>query len=400
MTISLRFTRAAAFVCVLIITAAACTDEGEVAPIVGPEFAAVHAQGGQAKAFEVYTQNLFLGGDTGPLFSLDFSDPGAIGEVIAATSAFYQEMLASNIPERVTEFVNEIDERRPDVVALQEAVGYATGLLNLATFQFTPTAPGPDLLDAVMKEIKARDLPYEIAVIQPTTAIALPIGPPGADFVAPGLGVQDRVVMLRHKDLEPVSTDKGVYTARLPLGPADVLRGWVRLSVERDGTPYHFVATHLETQGPGPTHPIRMVHDGQALELENVVLAGLEGHTVLMGDLNSDAAADPSAPSYTETYGKLVAAGFTDIWDVAPRRRSETGVTCCQADGDEPRVADQRIDFVLFRPAIPSEDSGNHRGWFRAEVLGNQDADRTTSGLWPSDHAGIAASIRLPNSLR
>ena len=30
-------------------------------------------------------------------------------------------------------------------------------------------------------------------------------------------------------------------------------------------------------------------------------------------------------------------------------------------------------------------------------LIGNQPADRTASGLWPSDHAGVAATLRLPS---
>lgn len=30
------------------------------------------------------------------------------------------------------------------------------------------------------------------------------------------------------------------------------------------------------------------------------------------------------------------------------------------------------------------------------EVVGDEQADRTASGLWPSDHASVAATFRLP----
>ena len=54
---------------------------------------------------------------------------------------------------------------------------------------------------------------------------------------------------------------------------------------------------------------------------------------------------------------------------------------------------DERIDFVF------------HRGGFRTlsvDVTGDELADRTISGLWPSDHAGVLATLRLvpaPGSL-
>jgi hypothetical protein len=30
-----------------------------------------------------------------------------------------------------------------------------------------------------------------------------------------------------------------------------------------------------------------------------------------------------------------------------------------------------------------------------AEVVGDDPADRTTGGLWPSDHAGVVATLRI-----
>jgi len=39
---------------------------------------------------------------------------------------------------------------------------------------------------------------------------------------------------------------------------------------------------------------------------------------------------------------------------------------------------------------------GNHPiGPVKAEVIGIKQRDRTVSGLWPSDHAGIAAQLHL-----
>ncbi len=51
-------------------------------------------------------------------------------------------------------------------------------------------------------------------------------------------------------------------------------------------------------------------------------------------------------------------------------------------------VLSDRRDFVLFR-----------HGPFKvmnAQVVGANPADRTPSGLWPSDHAGVVVELRLP----
>ena len=63
----------------------------------------------------MYTQNVYLGGDTGPIFSLDFGD---IPALVAATDLFWTEVQASDVPERVSTMVDELEERQPHLVGL------------------------------------------------------------------------------------------------------------------------------------------------------------------------------------------------------------------------------------------------------------------------------------------
>lgn len=76
-----------------------------------------------------------------------------------------------------------------------------------------------------------------------------------------------------------------------------------------------------------------------------------------------------------------------DAWNVA--RPGEDGFTCCQAEDllNPLSLANERIDLVLFRGAF---------GVMAADILGEDPGDRTESGLWPSDHAGVSARLRLP----
>jgi endonuclease/exonuclease/phosphatase family metal-dependent hydrolase len=69
-------------------------------------------------------------------------------------------------------------------------------------------------------------------------------------------------------------------------------RGWIRLATEHGGVPHHFVTTHLEIQALAP------LQASQANELINSVVAGLEGVTIVSGDLNSDPE-NPGGPSWT-----------------------------------------------------------------------------------------------------
>jgi endonuclease/exonuclease/phosphatase family metal-dependent hydrolase len=350
---------------------------------IAPDFAVVDGGGWGTQAFDVYVQNIYLGGETAPLFSLDFSNLPA---VLAAANVFWGQVQQSAVPERAAEIVSEIADRRPHVVGLQEVLRFV--LLDGA---FAPIG-GIDLLGAIEAEIAARGLPYRTEVVQATTSSALPLAFDPSVGVTRWLSFTDRVVVLRRNDVEVTSTGQGVYAAVMNLGPLQLKRGWARVSVEHAGTPHHFVTTHLETQA------LAAIQAAQADELLNQVLAGLDGVTIIGGDLNSDAAAGPGDPSWTPTYDRMVAAGFSDLWDLAPRSSRAPGYTCCQsADlrNDAPEL-DERIDFVLVRRADePITEAAPGRGFFRFDLVGVDESSRTASGLWPSDHAGIVGGVRM-----
>jgi hypothetical protein len=51
---------------------------------------------------------------------------------------------------------------------------------------------------------------------------------------------------------------------------------------------------------------------------------------------------------------------------------------------DAQSTLDHRVDLILLRGAFAVED---------INLIGNKPSDRTPSGLWPSDHAGIVAKL-------
>lgn len=387
----LRNLRLVGMVLALTVGVAACDnpDEPQNDPLA-PEFHYSGGDGWGRQALDVYTQNLFLGGDTGPLF-----DPAVIADPVAlfqAVNTFWAQVQQSDVEGRMGEIADQIARRNPDFVGVQEALQFVT-----LSASFQPNGGGfIDMLAALQGAIDARGLPYETVIVQPTTSSALPLG---IDFstgqVTEYLGFTDRVAILKREDVELTGTASGVYAAAVPVAPGvEIKRGWASVSTDRGGVPHHFVSTHLETQG------VRPVHDGQAYELLNVVLAGLDGFTIVSGDLNSDAEAQEGDPSWTPTYGDFLSAGFADVWELAPHSRRDRGYTCCQ-DPDlrnETSQLDERIDFVLVRSADgPIPGQGRARGHFRADVVGDRRGDRTPSGLWASDHGGLVASIRAPD---
>ena len=341
-----------------------------------------------SQPFTVYTQNVYLGGDTGPILSLDFNN---IPALLQATNLFWGQVQQSDIPGRVAAIVDEIEARRPHVVGLQEV------------FQFAVVDPrngavlgGADILASIQAEIAARGLPYEIVAVQSNTSSALPLA---IDFqqgrISKALAFTDRVAALRRTDVTLVSSAHDTYAARFQAGPVTLTRGWIRMSVTHEGVPYHFVTTHLEVQSLAP------VQAGQARELLGSVVAGLEGVTIVAGDLNSDAAAGPGAPSWTPTYDFLTGAGFTDAWIQSGQKAKDPGYTCCQATDLRNAVSelDERIDLVLVRSSSNPASARFVPGSMSVEIVGEEASDRTASGLWRTDHAGLVAGLRLPQGL-
>ncbi len=139
------------------------------------------------------------------------------------------------------------------------------------------------------------------------------------------------------------------------------------------------MSTHLERFDPG-------VQVAQGDEL----LAGPLGTqlpVVLLGDRNSAAGAGAvPGRSDTATYRNMLEAGFADAWTA--RHGAEPGFTCCH-DEDLPNARPgltERIDVVLASREV---------GVVAANRVGHDPEDRTRSGLWPSDHAGVWAALRL-----
>jgi hypothetical protein len=81
----------------------------------------------------------------------------------------------------------------------------------------------------------------------------------------------------------------------------------------------------------------------------------------------------------------LIAAGFKDAWTI---QGQGNGLTCYQhADLLNPKSAlSRRIDLVLFQGNVKVQ---------AVELTGNTPEERTQSNLWPSDHVGLVAKLKL-----
>lgn len=338
--------------------------------------------GGQTQAgpvVRVMTMNMYQGVDFDVLLA-----PTSQDQIVAAATQAYEQIQATKPAERAAAMANEIAALEPDLVGLQEAVILRTGASPPAT------AVTFDLLQLLLAGLDGLGQQYDVAAVVP-----------GFDFEAPtALGFDARLttrdaIIVRHSSslqLSNLQIQQFLAKLTVPL-PGGVTvtdpRGWASIDVKTKGRSFRFVTTHLEAvppiSSPGATSLLQ-IQMAQAREL-----AAAAGDTslpvIFTGDFNA-VAGDPSDPTHA-TYQGLLAAGLEDAWtDAQP---TDPGFTCCQAPDlrNMASTLSQRIDLILFRGGF---------GAAAAELVGDNPSDRTPSGLWPSDHAGVAAALTLPGN--
>lgn len=333
--------------------------------IAGPPAAKADDDGG----IRLVTQNMYVGSSFAALSAAQTPD-----QFHAAVATIYNNILASKPAERAAAMAREIAQHHPDLIALQEAALLRTGTGGPATNVRS------DFVQLLLDELAGLGQRYRAVAIVP-----------GLDAQAPSalgfdvrLTDQDAIlvrgdrsdeVQVSNLQIEQFGIKLSVPTL---LGPFNDTRGWAAIDVRLRGRSFRFVTTHLDSVVP----QIRMA---QAKEL--LLTAGNTSLPVVMaGDFNiaADTGLDPSFAAYQA----IISAGFTDAWQ--SKRAPDPGFTAHQAENllNPTSLLSHRIDLVLARGGFGVAD---------ISLIGNQQADRTSSGLWPSDHAGVAATLRLPS---
>jgi len=335
-----------------------------------------------ARGVSVMTQNLYLGADLTPILAA--TNPIQIPPLVANA---WQTILSNEFPERARALAALIEERSPHLIGLQEVALYRTQ---------SPSDPTPattvalDYLQLVLDALEERGLEYSVVAIQEETDVELPV----LVGITPVLLIDDlrmtlRDVTLARSDVPTMETSTANYQATftLSLGPASIVfkRGYVSTVASVGVVDVRFVNTHLESQ---TLAPIQVAQTQELLGL----LSTEERPIVLVGDFNSAANV-----IQTPTYDLLVAGGFVDTWNLRPRQSS--GLTCCQDEDllNEPSDFDQRLDLIFTREL--DRGGADNVATVHVEVVGDDTADRTDSGRWISDHAGVAAILRIPPGL-
>jgi len=360
-----------------------------VALFAAPPATFVAEAGNGVQQLRVMTRNIYVGAS---IFRILDAEPEEIPFVV---TAMMQTVFDTNFPERAEALADEIKKARPHLIGLQEV-----SLLRVQSpgdFLFGNQLPAEDVLfdylAILQAALAARGLDYVVAGVVENADVELPmfagIHPDGYPLFD-DIRLTDRDVVLARADVATSNVTARNFADNIsfPIGPLTVpfLRGFVALDAEVKGRSYRFVNTHLEVQTFTPYY-----QSVQAAELI-AELAGAADPVIVVGDLNSE----PDDP-VASPYAQFAAAGYVDAW-LVKNGKPKPGYTCCQAEAlDNPKsLLDERIDYVLVRnstdfPAFPD------LGPVRAKVVGaNAKKDKTDSGLWPSDHAGLAVKMIVP----
>lgn len=338
----------------------------------GPDFVG----GGSDEPLEpesVLTYNLYLGTDiTVPLRA------STMDEMATDVEAAFRQFQANDFNLRADAIADRIAEEQPALVGLQEVVSVfrqpdgdrlAGGLTPADQLVI-------DFEQVLLAALADRGLTYRTAVREEVSDVELPSAS-GED-----LRVIDHDVILVKDGISVGTTEARRFTARVPIEMPDgkstneIVRGFVAAVVTLQGIPTLFVNAHLEVSDFEP------VQVAQAVEL----LAWLRERSepvILVGDFNSRG--DPQQG--THTYDLIEEAGYTDAWKLRADP-SEPGYTCCQ-DPDLRNTGsglDRRYDFIWLLGDLPAVTPDVH-------VVGADPSERTRTGLWASDHAGVTATF-------
>jgi endonuclease/exonuclease/phosphatase family metal-dependent hydrolase len=315
----------------------------------------------------VMSRNLYLGAD--------------IIKAVAATSVdqeeqqvqtLHQTVDQTNFPLRAKAIAKEVAANKPDLIGLQEVARYYRGADGVHDGVKNSTTVLYDFLKTVQKEIRAKGLSYK--VVSEQTEIDLEV--PSADGYDLRLKLGNAVLArtgtaAKVKVLKPLSANfkSKQLTVTLPDQTYTLTRGWAGMDGQVAGRKFRFIDPHAEAYSD----------EAATAQFKELLKTGAKSKTlptIMAGDFNSDPTAKGAKAG---GYNAVIKAGFKDT--------SKRQNTCCQDEKlDNPgSKLTQWIDHIVVRPAAKV---------LKTVVVGNKPGDKI-GGLWPSDHAGLVAKLRL-----
>lgn len=312
------------------------------------------------------SRNLYLGADLLPL-AIYGKDPAQTTNFSKTVSWVWGNVQKTNWNVRVRGLARELKQKRPDLVGLQEAALWQKS----RTANGVPNQPVYDFLKSLIAEARRQGVTYRLLAVQDEF-----------DFTVPSsLGYRlrfiqrDAVLIRTNSPLRPGKIYKGRYSETFkvdtPVGVADSRRGWIAVDLRtKGGKLFRFLNTHLEAYGDG----IRAAQAAQLMQTGARTSLPL----VMVGDMNSDPRSTGAAG---DAFRALQTGGLTSVFSAPVATSGQDDML-----RNNPSQLQDWIDHILVRGS----------GWktLSTGVVGNQTSEMI-GGLWPSDHAGVLARLRL-----
>jgi len=295
----------------------------------------------------VMTRNLYLGAD---LTRIVNAAPGGLPAIVTAAQTSLGIALGPNnflTTGRGTAIANEINAAKPDLVGLQEVS------------TFTSAAGTFDYRDVLLPQLP------EYTVVRDDSE---------STFGVPGVGslTLSNIILKRNEPGLVVTNARGAnYATQATFLGQAITRNWQAVDAKLGPKDFVFLNTHLESQND-------TVSTAQAKEL---IAGPLRSTTpvIAVGDYNSG-----PVSSERGAFDVLTAPNQGKMRDAA-----DAGLTCWRAELLSDNVSPassltERIDFVFTNPASVKTLSAARTGV-------NQ-----VGGVFPSDHTGVVATLRVP----
>jgi endonuclease/exonuclease/phosphatase family metal-dependent hydrolase len=329
----------------------------------------------QDQKLTVMTYNIYQGSEL-----QDVLKSTTTSQLLSAVATDFGHVIANNFPERALAIASEVAATNPDLIGLQEVALWRT--TPISSTCPASSAITLDYLHILLSALSSKGLSYTVVVPRNNF-----------DVHSPGLfscglidvDLTDRsAILVRSSDLTKgdisisnVQSQNYVNNFSFVFFGTTItlLGGWVSADVNVQGNTVRFISTHMD----GFSQSIRTLQAGE-------LVAGpmnTKLPVIFSGDLN----AVDTSPSFAI----FASAGFVDSW--AQVNPGNPGFTCCQVFQNGAIVdiinnptsfLNQRFDYVLLRGDVQASS---------AILVGADPLSRTTSGLWPSDHAGLVATI-------
>ena len=314
----------------------------------------------------VMTYNVYVGSSAEPLLSVE-----NVLQVPQEVATMYTNVIASDFPGRAAAIAKSIKAYQPHLIGLQEISLIRTQSPGNSIAERTPDAEEVvlDYLQILMEALQTEGLSYQVAAQVENLDIEMPMF---TDAGIDDIRLTDFDVILARSDVVVSRSMNANYVNALTIEMLglEVPRGYTAIDATVSGVTYRVVNTHLEA----------FTEENRVPQTQELV-DSFSGETlpiILLGDFNTRA---PDGIAYQ----LLLSAGYMDLWQMDSEG---TGNTCCQDDDILNEVSDLsvRIDQIFVRNIeLPTQ--------ILTHTIGDTPSERLSSGLWPSDHAGVVAHL-------